>query len=54
VIAQRVRSTGALTATRRLAEDHAKQAIAALTALPTGSARDALETVALASLERRT
>jgi octaprenyl-diphosphate synthase len=53
-IAHRVRSTGALTATRRLAEEHAKHAIASLEALPAGNARYALETVALASLERQT
>jgi octaprenyl-diphosphate synthase len=51
-IASVVRATGALIATRRLAEDHAARAIASLDALPVGSARDALETIALASLER--
>jgi geranylgeranyl pyrophosphate synthase len=52
-IAHRVRSTGALAATRRLAEDHASHAITALDELPSGDARNALETVALASLERQ-
>lgn len=51
-IASAVRTTGALTATRALAEEHAQRAIAALAPLPAGAARDALETVALASLER--
>jgi octaprenyl-diphosphate synthase len=51
-IACTVRETGALVATRRLAEDHAHRALEALVALPAGSARDALETVAVASLER--
>jgi octaprenyl-diphosphate synthase len=51
-IAAAVRGTGALTATRALAEDHARRALAALDPLPVGPARDALETVALASLER--
>jgi len=52
-IAQAVRATGALGATRRLAEDHVQRALAALDALPACAARTALETVALASLERR-
>ena len=52
-IANAVRATGALAATRALAEEHAQRAIAALAPLPAGSARDALETVALASLERQ-
>jgi octaprenyl-diphosphate synthase len=52
-IANAVRATGALTATRALAEEHAQRAVAALDPLPAGSARDALETVALASLERQ-
>ena len=51
-IANAVRETGALVATRKLAEDHAGRALDALAALPTGPARDALETVVLASLER--
>ncbi|HEV7556784.1 MAG TPA: polyprenyl synthetase family protein, partial [Kofleriaceae bacterium] len=52
LVASCVRATGALTATRRLAEDHAARALEALAALPAGAPRDALETVALASLER--
>ena len=52
-IATAVRATGALTATRLLAEDHANRALDALALLPTGPARDALETVVLASLERK-
>jgi octaprenyl-diphosphate synthase len=51
-VAARVRATGALAATRALAEDHVHNAIATLDALPAGPARDALVTVALASLER--
>jgi octaprenyl-diphosphate synthase len=51
-IATAVRDTGALTATRKLAEEHAHRALAALEPLPAGAARDALATVALASLER--
>jgi octaprenyl-diphosphate synthase len=51
-IAMAIRETGALAATRRLAEDHANRALEALAGLPTGAARDALETVVLASLER--
>jgi octaprenyl-diphosphate synthase len=51
-IANAVRATGALGATRALAEEHARRAIEALALLPAGPARDALETVALASLER--
>jgi octaprenyl-diphosphate synthase len=51
-IASAVRATGALAATRALAEEHAHRAIDALTPLPAGPARDSLETVALASLER--
>jgi octaprenyl-diphosphate synthase len=51
-IALAVRETGALAATRKLAEEHAQRALAALEPLPTGTARDALVTVALASLER--
>ncbi len=51
-IAQAVRATGALTATRILAEDHANRALDALATLPAGGTRDALETVVLASLER--
>jgi octaprenyl-diphosphate synthase len=52
VLANAVRATGALAATRRLAEDHVRRALAALAPLAAGPARDALETVALASLER--
>ena len=51
-IAACIRETGALAATRRLAEQHARHALVELDALPRGSARDALATVALASLER--
>jgi octaprenyl-diphosphate synthase len=51
-IATAVRATGALAATRALAEEHAAMARAELDALPAGAARDALITVALASLER--
>ena len=47
-----VRGTGALVATRALAEDHVHRALAVLEELPAGAARDALATVALASLER--
>jgi octaprenyl-diphosphate synthase len=52
-VASAVRATGALSATRALAEEHAQRAIEALAPLPAGAARDALETVALASLERQ-
>ena len=51
-IAATVRATGALAATRALAEDHVERALAVLEELPAGPARDALVTVALASLER--
>jgi octaprenyl-diphosphate synthase len=51
-IAGRVKATGALTATRRLAEEHVGRALDVLATLPAGPPRDALETVALASLER--
>jgi octaprenyl-diphosphate synthase len=51
-IAQTVRATGALGATRALAEDHVERALAVLEELPAGPPRDALVTVALASLER--
>lgn len=51
-IATAVRATGALTATRDLAEEHVDRALAVLDELPAGPARDALITVALASLER--
>jgi len=47
-----VRATGALEATRTLAEHHVRLALDALAELPAGPAREALETVALASLER--
>jgi len=52
-IATAVRETGALAATRRLAEEHANRALDALAGLPGGASRDALETVVLASLERK-
>ena len=51
-IAGAVRETGALVATRQLAEQHVDHALAVLEELPAGAARDALVTVALASLER--
>lgn len=51
-VAARIRATGALAATRALAEEHVKRALAVLEELPAGPARDALATVALASLER--
>ena len=51
-IAAAVRATGALTATRALAEEHVERALAVLEELPAGPPRDALVTVALASLER--
>jgi len=51
-IAQTVRGCGALAATRALAEEHVERAIAVLEELPAGPPRDALVTVALASLER--
>jgi len=51
-IAAAVRATGALTATRALAEEHVERALAVLEELPAGAPRDALVTVALASLER--
>jgi octaprenyl-diphosphate synthase len=51
-IAAAVRATGALEATRELAEQHVNLALATLAALPACTARDSLETVALASLER--
>lgn len=51
-IAAGVRATGALTATRELAEQHVQLALEALQVLPAGTARESLETVALASLER--
>jgi octaprenyl-diphosphate synthase len=52
-IAAAVRATGALAATRELAEQHVRHALEALVQLPAGAARDSLETVALASLERQ-
>lgn len=52
-IAQEVRASGALAATRALAEEHVQRALIALDELPTGPAHDALVTVALASLERQ-
>ncbi len=51
-IAGTVRAIGALTATRALAEEHVERALAMLEELPAGPPRDALVTVALASLER--
>jgi octaprenyl-diphosphate synthase len=51
-IAAAVRASGALVATRALAEDHVERALAVLEELPSGPPRDALVTVALASLER--
>jgi octaprenyl-diphosphate synthase len=51
-IAIAIRETGALAATRKLAEEHAGRALEALAGLPAGPARDALDTVVLASLER--
>jgi len=52
-IASGVRATGALAATRELAEQHVQLALDALASLPAGTARESLETVALASLERQ-
>ncbi|MBA3457950.1 MAG: polyprenyl synthetase family protein [Deltaproteobacteria bacterium] len=52
-IATAVRNTGALAATRTLAEEHVQRAIDVLDELPAVPARDALVTVALASLERQ-
>jgi octaprenyl-diphosphate synthase len=51
-IAAAVRATGALATTRELAEEHVERALAVLEELPAGAPRDALVTVALASLER--
>jgi octaprenyl-diphosphate synthase len=51
-IAAAVRATGALAASRELAEEHVERALAVLEELPAGAPRDALVTVALASLER--
>lgn len=51
-VATRIRGTGALAATRALAEDHVRRALGVLEELPAGPAREALVTVALASLER--
>jgi octaprenyl-diphosphate synthase len=51
-VAARIRGTGALAATRALAEDHVRRALGVLEELPAGPAREALVTVALASLER--
>ncbi len=52
-IATTVRASGALVATRALAEEHVQRALQVLEELPAGPARDALVTVALASLERQ-
>ena len=51
-IATAVRATGALQATRELAEQHVQLALDTLAGLPACTARESLETVALASLER--
>lgn len=51
-IAAAVRASGALAQTRALAEDHVEYALGVLEELPPGPPRDALVTVALASLER--
>jgi octaprenyl-diphosphate synthase len=51
-ISAAMRRTGALDATRRLAEERVAAAIAALAPLPAGPARDALITVAEATLLR--
>ncbi len=51
-LATAVRATGALVATRALAEERVRCALDELDALPQGSAREALVTVALASLQR--
>lgn len=51
-IAACVRATGALAATRALAEEHVERALVVLEELPAGAPREALVTVALASLER--
>jgi octaprenyl-diphosphate synthase len=51
-LATAVRATGALTATRALAEERVRRALGELEELPAGPAREALVTVALASLER--
>ena len=51
-IAAAVRATGALATTRELAEQHVERALEVLEELPAGAPRDALVTVALASLER--
>jgi octaprenyl-diphosphate synthase len=52
-VANQVRASGALAATRSLAEEHVQRALIVLDELPAGPARDALVTVALASLERQ-
>ncbi len=52
-IANEVRASGALAVTRSLAEEHVQRALNILEELPAGPARDALVTVALASLERQ-
>jgi octaprenyl-diphosphate synthase len=51
-VAAAVRESGGLVATRALAEEHVDHALAVLEELPAGPAREALVTVALASLER--
>jgi len=51
-LATAIRATGALVATRALAEDRVQRALDELVALPVGPAREALVTVALASLQR--
>ncbi len=52
-LALAIRETGALIATRKLAEEHVARALDVLAELPVGPAREALVTVALASLERQ-
>ena len=51
-LATAIRATGALASTRALAEERVRKALAELEELPAGPAREALVTVALASLER--
>ena len=49
---QALQRTEALDATRRLAAEHAEKAVEAIAGLPGGRAKDALHTVALATIER--
>jgi octaprenyl-diphosphate synthase len=51
-LATAIRGTGALVATRALAEDRVQRALDEIAILPAGPAREALVTVALASLQR--